>query len=118
MEPSESSPSDAIGSQPLDLGRINIGTIFGLRKNGALGLGIDRAALDGLHQLYLETAIDDRDDKATMQHYIPDYERRMPRWLASRRLLRKAAGWGNCPSSAAAIIFWLNPVLSLIEQDG
>ncbi len=45
-----------------------------------LGVALDRTAVDRLHQLYLETGIDDRDDTATMRRYIPDYERRVPRW--------------------------------------
>jgi len=45
-----------------------------------LGVELDHAALDRLHQLYLESGVDDRDDTATMRQYIPDYERRVPRW--------------------------------------
>ncbi|MGI9506307.1 MAG: glucarate dehydratase family protein [Geminicoccaceae bacterium] len=59
-----------------------------LFENGALkppagpGLGveIDQGALDRLHRLYLESGVDDRDDTAAMRRYIPDYERRVPRW--------------------------------------
>lgn len=45
-----------------------------------LGVALDRAVLDRLHRLYLESGIDDRDDTATMRQYIPDYVRRVPRW--------------------------------------
>ena len=45
-----------------------------------LGVDLDHAVLERLHQLYLEGGIDDRDDTATMRRYIPDYERRVPRW--------------------------------------
>lgn len=45
-----------------------------------LGIELDHAAVDQLHRLYLESGVDDRDDTATMRRYIPDYERRVPRW--------------------------------------
>ena len=45
-----------------------------------LGVDLDQLALERLHQLFLESGIDDRDDTATMHRDIPGYERRVPRW--------------------------------------
>lgn len=45
-----------------------------------LGVELDREALAELHALYERASVADRDDAAEMRKYIPDYERKVPRW--------------------------------------
>ncbi len=49
-------------------------------RGPGLGVEIDQVALSRLHQLYRETELRDRDDTAEIRKYIPDFERRVPRW--------------------------------------
>jgi len=45
-----------------------------------LGVSLDDDAVARLHTLYEQSGVEDRDDTATMRRYVPDYERRVPRW--------------------------------------
>ncbi len=45
-----------------------------------LGVSLDQTMVANLHDLYKTSGVNDRDDTATMRRYIPDYERRVPRW--------------------------------------
>ncbi len=45
-----------------------------------LGVKLDENAVAELHTLYNEMMIVDRDDTDEMLKYIPDYERKVPRW--------------------------------------
>jgi glucarate dehydratase len=45
-----------------------------------LGVELDHEALAELNALYVEVGLADRDDTAEMRKYIPDYERKVPRW--------------------------------------
>ncbi|NED67285.1 glucarate dehydratase, partial [Streptomyces sp. SID10244] len=45
-----------------------------------LGVEIDEAALDRLHQQYIDCGIRDRDDTGYMQSIDPSFENTCPRW--------------------------------------
>ena len=45
-----------------------------------LGVELDLAALEELNALYEGSGVTDRDDTREMRRYIPDYERKVPRW--------------------------------------
>jgi glucarate dehydratase len=45
-----------------------------------LGVELDRDAMARLHEQYLTCGQRNRDDTGYMQHIIPDYERKQPRW--------------------------------------
>lgn len=55
-------------------GRIAVPTAPGL------GVELDRAALDRLAHLYRRQGVTDRDDTDEIRKYLPDFERRIPRW--------------------------------------
>lgn len=45
-----------------------------------LGVEIDEEALATLNSLYETSGVTDRDDTHEMRKYVPDYERKVPRW--------------------------------------
>ena len=45
-----------------------------------LGVEIDEEALASLNTLYETSGVTDRDDTHEMRKYVPDYERKVPRW--------------------------------------
>ncbi|MHA3979839.1 enolase C-terminal domain-like protein [Halovulum sp. GXIMD14794] len=45
-----------------------------------LGVSLDRAALDRMAALYDAQGVKDRDDTHEIRKYLPDFERRIPRW--------------------------------------
>ena len=51
-----------------------------LPEGPGLGVALDRDALAELHALYEYATVTDRDDTAEMRKYVPDYERKVPRW--------------------------------------
>ena len=45
-----------------------------------LGVELDRDALARLHEQYLASGLRNRDDTGYMRRFVPDYERKQPRW--------------------------------------
>lgn len=45
-----------------------------------LGVTLDQAAVAELHDLYNKAMVIDRDDTDEMLKYVPDYQRKVPRW--------------------------------------
>ncbi len=53
---------------------------LGIPRGPGLGIELDPARVAELADLYKASNVTDRDDTAEMLKYVPDYERKVPRW--------------------------------------